>query len=165
MEYNLINFINLFFKNSTNYVTDEFRPNEFETYKVLKASKDNNDILMTLFYNDEELETLIYGSVKWQSKNLSYCWKNDDYEHITFTSHDDIELDVFEDFAEKATAILNRDETFDRRVIMSFEASESEIEMFKHAASLEGLTLEEFMEKIIHEIADSYKYEKSQEVT
>ena len=58
-----------------------------------------------------------------------------------------IDLDVDEDFIEKATAILN-DEPYDERVVISVELPQDVIYILMQNAHNEDITLNHYMEKI-----------------
>lgn len=67
-----------------------------------------------------------------------------------------IDLDVDEDFIEKATAILNGEE-YDERVVISIELPEDIIYTLMQNAHNEDITLNHYMEKILTAAVENYK--------
>lgn len=67
-----------------------------------------------------------------------------------------IDLDVDEDFIEKATAILN-DEPYDERVVISVELPQDVIYILMQNAHNEDITLNHYMEKIFAAALEKHK--------
>ena len=81
-----------------------------------------------------------------RSVDMNTAWDNVDY----------IELDVEEDFTEKATAILSGQD-YDTRVMVSLELDHDlELETYRCAHKLD-ITVNEYMERILRELVDKHQ--------
>jgi hypothetical protein len=72
-----------------------------------------------------------------------------------------IELEIEEDFLEKANAIL-RGEEYDTRIMVPFNLSEEELELLNTSAAKEGITVDKFVEKLLMELIEREKASNNQ---
>ena len=63
------------------------------------------------------------------------------------------DTESFEDILEKVAAI-RKGEEFDTRVVMSFDVDNETLELIEHAATIKGVTLEDFIVQAIQEVVD-----------
>jgi hypothetical protein len=119
-----------------------------EQWEIL-LNDDDADVEL-IMYLDNATKEVVKASIVWISKNYFYCWKKDRRDFTL--SKDFVYLDVFSDFLEKAKFILKKDDTFDKRILMELECSSEEYLQISKAAAYEGISIDEFMEKVMIEM-------------
>jgi len=78
-------------------------------------------------------------------------WKNRSSTDEAWDNVNYVDLDVEDDFMEKATAIINY-EDYDTRVIMPFECSDADLLSFMKAAHELDITFNEFVMRAVQEL-------------
>lgn len=109
----------------------------------------------------------------WDTDIRPYRWLNPDFKQAYLNeakekgvnpnqAWDDVnwyDLETSEDFLEKATAIFNGDESFDRRVQVPIDLSNNELLKIAMLAHERDITLNQFVEEILRNEIDRYKEE------
>lgn len=108
-----------------------------------------NDLAWASFSYKKDTLQLVSASV--ESKDRKYYYqlmcKNSTYELDT----DAIELEVYEDYLEKASAIW-KGEDFDKRVVVEIELDDDIKDDVLRACAAQGISIDEFFERLMKTI-------------
>ena len=120
------------------------------TEVYISAAESGNTIV---FLNLDESSELVAALVIDDLNRRQYSLNN--YNRVSIV-YECIELEVEEDFLEKANAIL-RGEPYDTRVLIPLDLTQEELDLLTKHATESNLTVDQFVEKLLIEAIEREK--------
>lgn len=147
--------------------SDNYELPMYPNARYLCASDDTGFGALGIHFNGETRE--VYEIIantegKWTADHVAYRWMHPDYREAArlfyaksgdpdrFCDLTYIDLDVAEDALEKGSEIMRGNVEYDRRITIELDVTEEEAELFRRAAEIRGITLDQFVEEALIQV-------------